>query len=88
MADDLSYADYLGLDRILQAQAPRSGGHDEMLFIVIHHVMELWMKLSLHELVAAREHIRGDRLGEASKMITRVARIQQQMIGAGMCWPP
>ena len=82
MAEDISYADYLGLERILSAQTPRSEGHDELLFIVIHQVMELWMRLALHELAAARAHIRADRLGEASKMITRVARIQQQMIGA------
>ncbi len=79
---DLSYADYLQLDRILTAQSPRSEGHDELLFIVMHQVMELWMRLSLHELTTAREHIRADELGAASKMITRVARIQQQMIGA------
>lgn len=82
MADDLSYAEYLGLDRILSAQNAKSAGHDELLFIVMHQVMELWFRLALHELAAAREHIRADELGAASKMITRVARIQQQMIGA------
>lgn len=80
MADDISYADYLGLDRILSAQAPRSGEHDELLFIIIHQASELWMRLSLHELAAAREHLRADRLGPAFKMIARVARIQAQLI--------
>ena len=80
MADDLSYADYLQLDRILSAQAPRSGEHDELLFIVIHQASELWMRLSLHELSAAREHLKADRLGPAFKMIARVARIQAQLI--------
>ena len=77
---DLSYGDYLGLDRLLAAQTPLSGDHDELLFIVIHQASELWMKLSLHELSGARAHIRSDDLGSALKMIARVSRIQAQMI--------
>jgi tryptophan 2,3-dioxygenase len=77
---DLSYGAYLRLDQILSAQAPRSDQHDELLFIVIHQASELWMKLSLHELAAARAHIMADDLGPALKMIARVSRIQAQMI--------
>ena len=76
----VSYADYLKLSDVLGAQELRSGEHDEMLFIVIHQASELWMKLSLHELTAAREKIRKDNLGPAFKMIARVARIQAQLI--------
>ena len=47
-----SYGGYLGLDRLLSAQAPRSGEHDEMLFIIIHQASELWIKPLLHELAA------------------------------------
>lgn len=77
---DLSYGRYLRLDLVLDAQAPRSGEHDEMLFIVIHQASELWMKLSLHELAAARRHVIADDLGPALKMIARVSRIQAQLI--------
>jgi tryptophan 2,3-dioxygenase len=77
---DLTYGDYLGLDEILGAQRPRSGQHDEMLFIVIHQASELWMKLSIHELVAARDRVAADDLPSALKMIARVGRIQAQMI--------
>ncbi len=77
---DLSYGAYLGLDRLLDAQHPRSGEHDELLFIIIHQASELWLKLSLHELEAARDHIRRDDLGPAFKMISRVSRIQTQLI--------
>jgi tryptophan 2,3-dioxygenase len=77
---DMSYASYLGLDRLLSAQSPLSGEHDELLFIVIHQASELWLALSLHELRAAREHIRRDDLGPALKMIARVSRIQAQLI--------
>jgi tryptophan 2,3-dioxygenase len=79
-APDLTYADYLRLDRVLSAQEPLSGEHDEMLFIVIHQASELWMKLSLHELDAARRWIAEDRLGPAFKAIARVARVQTQLI--------
>jgi tryptophan 2,3-dioxygenase len=77
---EMSYGGYLGLDAVLGAQSPVSGEHDEMLFIVIHQAMELWMKLCLHELAAAREQIRRDDLEPAFKMMSRVARIQTQMI--------
>ncbi|HZK99656.1 MAG TPA: tryptophan 2,3-dioxygenase [Caulobacteraceae bacterium] len=77
---DLTYGGYLGLDVLLAAQTPRSGKHDELLFIVIHQTSELWIKLCLHELGAAREHIGRDDLGPAFKMIARVSRIQAQMI--------
>ncbi len=46
----LNYSSYLALDEVLTAQRPRSAEHDEMLFIVIHQVYELWFKQLLHEL--------------------------------------
>ncbi len=46
----LTYTSYLALDEVLSAQRPRSDEHDEMLFIVIHQVYELWFKQLLHEL--------------------------------------
>jgi tryptophan 2,3-dioxygenase len=45
----LTYSSYLALDDVLGAQRPRSDEHDEMLFIVIHQVYELWFKQLLHE---------------------------------------
>ena len=78
----MSYGDYLHLDPVLSAQHPLSGAHDEMLFIIQHQTSELWMKLALHELNAARAAIAGDRLREAFKMLTRVARIFEQLNNA------
>ena len=66
--------------RCWTAQKPLSGQHDEMLFIVIHQASELWIKLCLHELAATRAQIRGDDLEPAFKMLSRVARIQTQLI--------
>jgi tryptophan 2,3-dioxygenase len=51
----LTYSKYLALDDLLGAQRPLSGEHDEMLFIVIHQVYELWFKQLLHEL----RHLQG-----------------------------
>ena len=79
---DLRYADYLQLDAILGAQKPLSPAHDEMLFIVQHQTSELWMKLMLHELHAAIACIARDELYSAFKMLARVTRIMEQLVGA------
>jgi len=81
MGGDVTYAGYLDLERVLSAQHPVSGAHDEMLFIVVHQASELWLKLCLHELAAARELIAADELRPAFKMLSRVARAQEQLIG-------
>jgi len=81
-AGEMSYGDYLALDQLLSAQHPRSGNHNEMLFIIQHQTTELWMKLMLHELRAARERMRGDDLQSAFKMLARVSRIMAQLIQA------
>lgn len=79
LGESQSYGQYLGLSKILTAQQPLSYEHDEMLFIIIHQASELWIKLCLHELSAALDHIRRDDLGPSFKMLTRVARIQAQL---------
>lgn len=78
----MSYGDYLGLDAILGAQRLLTGAHDEMLFVIQHQTSELWMRLMLHELDAARRLIAADRAREAFKMLTRVARIMEQLNSA------
>jgi tryptophan 2,3-dioxygenase len=50
MAEPITYSGYLRLDQLLTAQQPKSSEHDEMLFIVIHQIYELWFKQMLHEL--------------------------------------
>ncbi len=78
----MSYGDYLHIDKILNAQHLRTGAHDEMLFIVQHQVSELWMRLALHEIDAARHAIAADRVREAFKMLARIARIFEQLNNA------
>jgi tryptophan 2,3-dioxygenase len=75
----LTYAEYLKLDRILGAQQPLSGLHDEMLFIVIHQTKELWLKQILHELELAARLVGEDRFAPACKALARVDRIESVM---------
>jgi tryptophan 2,3-dioxygenase len=85
LRDRLTYGGYLQLDRLLSAQQPLSaaGGaiarHDEMLFIIQHQVAELWMKLMIHELKAARDFVRADALEPSFKILARVKLIQKQL---------
>lgn len=81
-AKDMSYTDYLSLDPILGAQNLQSDAHDEMLFIIQHQTSELWMRLCLHELSSARVALEKDEYAPAFKMLTRVARIFEQLNNA------
>ncbi|WP_442600335.1 tryptophan 2,3-dioxygenase [Neobacillus sp. D3-1R] len=76
----MTYGEYLKLENILSNQNRLSDHHDEMLFIIIHQVSELWMKLILHEMTSAIESIKNDDLSTAFKRLARVSRIQSQII--------
>jgi len=80
LGSSLSYSEYLQLDKLLAAQKPLSHEHNEMLFIIVHQVSELWMRLMLHEATAALEGVRRDDLDPALKMLARVSRTQTQLI--------
>ena len=80
LGSSLSYGEYLQLDKLLAAQQPLSKEHNEMLFIIVHQVSELWMRLMLHELTAALECVRRDDLDPALKMLARISRTQTQLI--------
>ena len=79
--DRLNYGGYLQLDTLLSAQKPLSDPphHDEMLFIVQHHVSELWLKLLIHELRAALACLQADELGPMQKILARVKQVQKQL---------
>ena len=78
----MSYGDYLHLDQVLNQQHPLSNAHDEMLFIIQHQTSELWMKLAIHELSAARDALtRGD-TPNMFKMLARLSRIFEQLNSA------
>jgi tryptophan 2,3-dioxygenase len=77
----MSYGDYLRLDRLLSAQVPRSDPpqHDELLFIIQHQTSELWLKLMVHELRSARSLLREDELAPALKRLARVKHVQHTL---------
>jgi len=80
----LSYADYLKVDDLLRLQAPVSAPphHDEMQFVVVHQVFELWFRLLLHETDRIAAMLgRGDdgSLREAVHLLRRVARIAKEL---------
>ncbi len=77
----LTYSGYLHLDELLSLQVERSapeGGtpeHDEMLFIIIHQVYELWFKQLLHEIDFTRELLSGDELPRILHTFKRILTI-------------
>jgi tryptophan 2,3-dioxygenase len=77
----MSYADYLRLDRLLTAQEPLSDPpqHDELLFIIQHQTSELWLKLLVHELRSARTLLREDELSPALKRLARIKHVQHTL---------
>ncbi len=78
----MTYAGYLQLDRLLSAQTPVSDPphHDEMLFIVQHQVSELWLKLLMHELLAARGFMQQDQVWQCRKVMARGKQVLRQLI--------
>jgi len=78
-ARDMTYGEYLTLDKLLHAQHPVSDHHDELLFIIIHQTKELWLKQIIHELRLALALVRADKLIEVHKNLSRVSRIQAVM---------
>ncbi|MBL0163513.1 MAG: tryptophan 2,3-dioxygenase [Xanthomonadales bacterium] len=81
LRDRQNYGGYLQLDTLLSAQKPLSDPphHDEMLFIVQHHVSELWMKLIIHELRSATALLAIDQTDSCLKILARVKQIQRQL---------
>ena len=81
LRDRQTYAGYLDLDKLLDAQHPLSEPehHDELLFIIQHQTSELWMRLIIHELDAVLTCLSRDDLGPAQKGLARVKQIQRQL---------
>jgi tryptophan 2,3-dioxygenase len=76
----LTYTSYLALDEILGAQRPRSDEHDEMLFIVIHQVYELWFKQLLHELAELQRRLEKDETAHAMRTLRRALTILKVVV--------
>ena len=81
MGVQTDYATYLRIDDLLNLQQPLSeGAHDEMLFIVVHQVYELWFKLILHELDAVAAALDGQRPHAALAPMRRAVAVEELLI--------
>jgi len=80
----LCYGSYLRLPELLSQQVPESDppAHDELLFITIHQVYELWFQLVLHELTSAREAMFAGDLWTARHLLGRVHVVERVLIEA------
>lgn len=85
MSKAITYSTYLRLDDLLNAQTPKSSGphgpeHDEMLFIIIHQVYELWFKQMLHELDHLAQLLRDNQPARASHITRRILSILKTVV--------
>jgi tryptophan 2,3-dioxygenase len=81
--EPLTYSAYLRLEELLRLQTPRSDPeqHDEMLFIVIHQVYELWFKLLLHELDRCKAELTASDLFGAIARFKRLRTVMKTLVG-------
>ena len=81
LGNSQSYGDYLQLAQLLKAQKPISSEHDELMFIVVHQVSELWIRLFLHELQFVQNCVIRDDLDPSFKALQRISKVQAQLFG-------
>jgi tryptophan 2,3-dioxygenase len=77
----LTYAEYLRLPELLGQSRPRSGEHDELLFITVHQSCELWFRQILVELTAARDHMLAGEGYPARLRLRRCHAIERLLLG-------
>jgi tryptophan 2,3-dioxygenase len=78
---DLTYSSYLRLDDLLSSQSPQTDQHDELLFVIIHQVYELWFKQILHEAALLQERLEAGHGAPALATARRIAKILKTVVG-------
>jgi len=78
---DLTYSTYLRLDELLSCQSPLTSEHDELLFVIIHQVYELWFKQILHEAERLQATLEAGDAAAALATARRIAKILKTMVG-------
>jgi tryptophan 2,3-dioxygenase len=78
---DLTYGTYLRLDDLLACQRPLTASHDELLFVIIHQVYELWFKQILHEAELLQERLESGDSAGALGTAHRIAKILKTVVG-------
>jgi tryptophan 2,3-dioxygenase len=78
---DLTYGSYLRLDDLLSSQSPQTDQHDELLFVIIHQVYELWFKQILHEAALLQDRLEAGSGAPALATARRIAKILKTVVG-------
>ena len=78
-----TYSEYLKIDELLSLQQPLSAGpeHDEMLFIIVHQVYELWFKEMIHEVSYLQRLLGGNDTPRAQHTLKRILTILKVLVG-------
>ncbi|MDT4926750.1 MAG: tryptophan 2,3-dioxygenase [Pseudonocardiales bacterium] len=77
----MTYASYLRLPELLSCQSPATEQHDELLFVIIHQVYELWFKQILHELGMLQRRLESGDGSGALSTARRIAKILKTVVG-------
>jgi tryptophan 2,3-dioxygenase len=80
-AQPVTYSSYLRLDDLLACQSPATDQHDELLFVVIHQVYELWFKQILHEADLLQRRLEDGNAPGALHTARRIAKILKTIVG-------
>jgi tryptophan 2,3-dioxygenase len=83
MADSptMTYGGYLKLDDLLSCQQPKTAAHDELLFVIIHQVYELWFKQILHEAGLLQRRLEDGNSAGSLHTARRIAKILKTVVG-------
>jgi tryptophan 2,3-dioxygenase len=77
----VTYGSYLRLDELLSCQSPATDAHDELLFVIIHQVYELWFKQILHEAALLQQRLEVGNSSGALHTSRRIAKILKTIVG-------
>ena len=80
-SEPLTYSSYLRLPELLSCQSPRTAKHDELLFVIIHQVYELWFKQILHETAMLQGQLEAGNSAGALHTARRIAKILKTIVG-------
>jgi tryptophan 2,3-dioxygenase len=80
-SDSLTYGSYLRLPELLGCQSPQTEEHDELLFVIIHQVYELWFKQILHEAALLQRRLEDGHTTGALHTARRIAKILKTIVG-------
>jgi tryptophan 2,3-dioxygenase len=78
---DVTYSSYLRLDELLSCQSPTTDQHDELLFVIIHQVYELWFKQILHEAAELQRRLECANVTAALNTARRIGKILKTIVG-------